>query len=248
MTRFSRQAALIDADHQAALRHSTVAVAGLGVGAAVVQQLVLLGVGGLRICDGDTLAVHNLNRHPLGGLAAVGSAKTGIAAGYCVDLDPDVRLEVVAPLDAARGCGDFVRGASVVVDEVDDIAAKWALRSAASWHAVPLLMATDLGDAVLLDVERHDLDQATEPFHGLASSDMTAGQQLSQLFRPYCDDRFWSAVVSRGPADSFPQLGSTVALAGAVAAVAIREIIGGYPFPTGRYVYRLGVFGAEVVE
>ncbi|MFF0706581.1 ThiF family adenylyltransferase [Gordonia sputi] len=246
--RFSRQTSLIDADHQVALRGATVAVAGLGVGAAVVQQAALLGVGGLRFCDGDALAVHNLNRHPLGTGSSIGCAKTEVVARYCLDLDPELRLEVVGPLDAARGCGDFVRGASVVVDEVDDVDAKWALRSAAEWHGVPLLMATDLGDGVLLDCERYDLDVDTLPFHGLTAPTLPVPEQLSRLFGAYCGERFWAAVSKRGPHDPFPQLGATVALAGAVTAVAVREIVGGHGFPTGRYLYRLGVAGAEVVE
>lgn len=246
-TRFSRQGALIDAEHQRALHDATVAVAGLGVGAAVVAQCAQLGIGGFRLCDGDTVELHNLNRHPIATLDAVGALKTEVVARYCLGLDPGVRLEIGAPIDARGGAHNFVLGASVVVDEVDEIAAKWALRAAAAWHGVPLLMATDLGDTVVLDVERYDLDPEMAPFQGVVTPEMPVAQQLTTLFRSHCAAEFWSAVVSRTPHESFPQLGSAVALAGAVTAVAIREIVAGQPFPTGRYVYGLGLRGAGVI-
>src|ERR1044072_2938935 len=54
-----------------------------------------------------------------------------------------------------------------VVDEIDDLKTKILLRIEAKKRELPVIMATDLGDDVMLDVERFDLDPNLPLFHGL---------------------------------------------------------------------------------
>src|SRR5258708_36288746 len=71
-----------------------------------------------------------------------------------------------------HGLGDdsvdaFVAASDIVFDEVDDFRIKVKLRLAARADGKPLLMATNLGDSVLIDVERWDRDRdGLEPLNG----------------------------------------------------------------------------------
>lgn len=235
-SRYDRQRALITPAEQQRLAGAVVALAGMGVGASIAQQLALVGVGTLRISDGDDIALTNLNRHPIAVNSDVGQPKTTVMAQYLGALNPEVTVDV---RDATDGLNveSFCK-ADVVVDEVDCIATKWMLRWTARRLGVPVVMATDLGDErVLLDVERFD-QEARFPFHGLVDDAQTEGEVLTKLFRRHCSKDLWAALRIGA---SFPQLGSTMAVASGVTARAVRDIIIGRDVPSGRFVYDLGL-------
>lgn len=235
--RFERQSQIIDSAAQQKLSSSTVAVAGMGVGASVALQLGLMGVGGLRISDSDTVSVSNLNRHPLATLADVGRPKTSVVADHLRALDPAMVVDV---------CGgvlryvwhEFVGGVDVIVDEIDSIVGKFALRRAARDAGVPVVSGTDLGDSgVLLSVERYDLDRTLEPFGGRVRESDPPAVILETLYRGYCTQRFWRMV--EGQSSGFQQVGTTMAVGGALTARLVRDLLLGHSFASGDYFFSL---------
>ena len=113
-------------------------------------------------------------------------------------------------------------------------------------------MATELGDTIMLDVERFDLEPERELFHGLVPG-------IEELLSGKLDNyREWTkkAVAIIGPHNmplrmqksllkigstivTHPQLGSTVMMTGGVLAFAAKNIAIGNELESGRYVISL---------
>jgi len=81
--------------YQEQLKKSTVLVLGVGGwGTWVALQLALLGVGTIRLVDGDEVDLSNLNRQVLYTLDAIGKSKVLAAREKIRDLNPHVNCEV----------------------------------------------------------------------------------------------------------------------------------------------------------
>lgn len=247
--RLDRNRYKITGEEQALLLRSTIAVAGLSVGRAVVSTLAREGVGGtIRLADFDELAVSNLNR-VLGGIGDVGVAKVILAAREIAEVDPWIDVQIFprgveeATLDA------FVVGADVVVDECDDLAMKIRLRERARAARIPVVMATS--DRGMLDVERFDRDPSRRLFHGLigdvdsaALGGLTAKQKVPFVLRVLeasaLGERMAASLVEvKETLATWPQLASAVALGGAMVATAVRRIILGELTASGRFLVDL---------
>lgn len=139
-----------------------------------------------------------------------------------------------------------------VVDEIDDIEMKVRLRVEARQRRIPVLMATEIGDTIILDVERYDLEPTRALFHGIVPNiDKLIEEELE-------NHREWMkhAVNIIGPKNmhikmqesllkigttivTHPQLGSTVMMTGGVLAFAVKSLALGSPLKSGRYVISL---------
>src|SRR5215472_2421922 len=165
--RTNRNRNLVTTAEQAALRQARVAIAGLSVGGNIASALVHHGIGQMFcLADRDDLATSNLNRTQ-GRLLDVGLPKCQLAARAVLELDPFATC-VLFPQGLDDDTVDaFVAEGDIVFDEVDDFRIKVMLRLAARARRKPLLMATNLGDSVLIDVERWDRpDHSLQPFNG----------------------------------------------------------------------------------
>ena len=165
--RTNRNRNLVTRAEQAVLGGTHVAIAGLSVGSNIVRALVHHGIGGtFSLADHDELATSNLNRTP-GSLLDVGLPKGQLAARAVWEVDPFATCVLYPDGLSDETVSSFVAGSDVVIDELDDFRMKVQLRRAARSHGKPLLMATSLGDTVLIDVERWDGPHAgLEPFNG----------------------------------------------------------------------------------
>ena len=143
------------------------AIAGLSVGGNIVSTLVRHGIGStFSLADHDELATSNLNRTH-GRLLDVGTPKCQLAARAVWELDPFATCILYPDGLDDDTVDSFVASSDVVVDELDDFRVKAQLRLMARLHGKPLLMATSLGDTVLIDVERWDSpDDGLVPFNG----------------------------------------------------------------------------------
>ncbi len=242
---------LFTPEEQRELLLARIAVIGMSVGSAVGEQLVTGGVGSdMLYADRDTLSVPNLNRIR-SGMPAVGTTKVDIAARKTSELDPYVRqthLRDGLTRDSLAQLEAF--NPDVVFDEVDDLGAKVVLRRFAAEHRVPLIMATDVGEKSMIDVERYDTQPDTKAFLGRISSadaDKLADDQLSaeekkRLMVKIIGIRNASARLLGSLVEidktlgGFPQLGSTAAMGGALAELTAKEIILGRGPKSGRSV------------
>jgi hypothetical protein len=248
--RTNRNRNLVTRSEQAALQRAQVAIAGLSVGSNVLSALVRHGIGStFSLADHDVLATSNLNRMH-GSLPDVGIPKCQLAARAVWELDPFAACVLYQQGLDDETVSSFVAASDVVFDEVDDFRVKVQLRLAAQRHGKPLLMVTNLGDTVLIDVERWDSPHDDlEPFNGRLD-----GVSLADLMRtglsPEDTSRFAAQVigVDNVPLRALeslplinrelagrPQVASTASMAAGAAAMAARSVLLGAPLHSGRY-------------
>jgi hypothetical protein len=248
--RTSRNRDLITKDEQRTLYNSTLAVFGLSVGSKVVESLVESGIGGkIVIGDPDSIDPSNLNRLR-GGLPSVGRKKVDHAAIQISELDPYIE-QIHFKDGVTRQNLQILEaiGPDIVFDEVDDLSMKATLRKFGEKTHTPIVMATDLGDRSLIDVERYDQEQP-KLFNGrlkplevdLLSNGAMSAEESRKLTAKivgmrHVTTRMIESVMQIGETlPGMPQLGTTAAIGGAHAAIVAREIILGRQMSSGRYV------------
>lgn len=125
---------------QQRLRAATVLIVGAGgVGGPAALYLAAAGVGTLRLIDGDTVALSNLQRQILFDTTDLGRPKVEVAADRLKALNPHVQIEALAqPLTTANAAA-VIAGADVVVDGTDDFAVRHAVNAACVDAGVPLV-------------------------------------------------------------------------------------------------------------
>jgi molybdopterin/thiamine biosynthesis adenylyltransferase len=133
---------LIDWFDQELVKSLNVLVVGAGaVGNEVIKNLVLLGVGAIRVVDFDRIEIHNLTRSVLFTEGDVGRNKAEAAAEAAQRLDPSCRVEAIV--------GDFwnrisfgqLQEASVVFCCVDNFDARFRINRLCSLLGVDLINA-----------------------------------------------------------------------------------------------------------
>ena len=140
--RYARQLVLreVGGPGQQRLKAARVLVVGAGgLGAPAALYLAAAGVGRLRIVDPDGVALSNLQRQVLYGVADVGAPKVERAAARLAELNPHTVVEpVAAAFDGATGA-ELVAGCDLVLDGVDDFASRFVVNAAAVSAGVPLV-------------------------------------------------------------------------------------------------------------
>lgn len=248
LLRTTRNRFLITDAEQGRWSSATIAVAGLSVGGSVLHTCALTGGRRFRIADPDVLGLSNLNRLA-GSVCDLGVAKTLIAQRRLLELDPYTEIDVLAEGFDGAVADRFLGGPrppAVVFEEMDDLRRKVELRIAARRAGLPVVMITDNGDDVIVDVERYDLDSEYPLFHGRAGDVVEADP--AALDDPANRIAIAGAIVGDGVTErmtmslaevgrsipSWPQLGSAATLAGAVGAAVGRRIVLGDDVPSGR--------------
>ncbi|OPX16639.1 ThiF family adenylyltransferase [Gordonia sp. i37] len=237
---------------------AVIAVAGLSVGSSALTAAALTGARRFRIADSDELAPTNLNRI-VGSVTDLGVSKVELARRRILEGDPYTQVTTFPDgyrpdlAEAFLGSAAFAGSteelpASVIIEEIDDVAMKIDMRRRARAAGVPVLSATDMGEDVVLDVERYDLDPDYPIFHGrgegFSAGDAADPAQRLQMALAIVGDEVtprmaFSASQLGRSVTSWPQLGSTAAMAGALVATAARNIVCGRPVRSGRY--RFGI-------
>ena len=145
---FLRTQMLLGGDAMDALRHSHVAVFGLGgVGSYAVEALVRSGVGELTLIDDDTVSPTNLNRQLEALHSTVGQNKTDALAARSRDINPDVRLHLIcARYDAAHREDFFTARYDYILDAIDTVSSKLDLIQTAQARGIPILSAMGTGN------------------------------------------------------------------------------------------------------
>ena len=138
--RYGRNIGTLGIDGQLALRRATAVVVGCGgLGGWLAEGLCRLGIGRLRLIDGDVFQGSNLNRqlgcteHTLGHPKASALAEHLRGVNGAVDIEP---LDMHLTETNARHLLD---GASVVLDALDSIYARIVLQRAARHCSLPLI-------------------------------------------------------------------------------------------------------------
>lgn len=242
---------MITADEQRELLDKHLVVTGLSVGSSVAEQIAYGGIGGqYTYADFDDLSLANTNRIKAP-MSQVGMKKLVIMGQKISELDPYIQQ---THLEQGITVKSFEQLATskpdLIFDEVDDMAAKALLRRFAAEHKIPLVMATDVGNTTVVDVERHDLGEV-EPFnHRLSRKQVDAmlSGELSESERTKiitklaglsnASMRLIESTMDQS-LGGIPQLGTTASAGGVLAALTAKEILLGGDVPSGRHVLNL---------
>jgi len=138
--RYQRNQQTISTKQQLRLFQSNVAIIGCGgLGGHVLEILVRLGVGTLKVVDLDVFEEHNLNRQILCTFSNLGLPKVDAAAVRGGQINPAVRiLPVQKELDRSNG-RDILQGMDVVVDGLDNIPSRRVLLDLCQELSLPLV-------------------------------------------------------------------------------------------------------------
>ncbi|MEK7630947.1 MAG: ThiF family adenylyltransferase [Patescibacteria group bacterium] len=248
--RTARNKNLINRDEQEKYYNSTIGLAGLSVGNSVVLATVLQGGGRhWKIADHDTLELSNTNRIRTG-IDGLSVKKTTVTARQMYEINPYLEIEIFDGL-TPENIDQFFGGLSVVVDEIDNLAIKYLIRERARKNKIAVVMAADNGDNGVVDIERYDLDQNTQFFHGRmgdVSYEMLAGldkfgigKMITKHVGPEnVTERMQNSLLEMGKTVvSWPQLGGAALLNGSAVAYAIRKILNNQPLENNRAIVSL---------
>lgn len=249
--RTNRNKNLIKPEEQKMLADSVIGVAGMSVGAGIAIGAVYSGISNrIKIADYDLVDTSNLNRLRES-LLTVGSPKVSLAAQHIYEINPFAEVEVFSDGINEQNINHFLDDPklSVVVDEIDDFKMKVRLRIEARKSKVPLIMFTSLGDNILVDVERYDIEESLPIFHDLlqgVSEEILQSPTLSQadikrysvqlVGQEYIPTRALQSVAEMGKTlVGRPQLYGTIAADGGLATFVIRKLILEGSPNSGRY-------------
>jgi len=240
---------MITDEEQASLLLATPLIAGMSVGSNVVEQLVYSGIGGSYIlADFDTLSMSNLNRiHS--GMYEVGDSKIDIVAKKISELDPYLNQVHMREGITRDSLDALTEKPDIIFDEVDDFSAKALLREYAQKNGIPLLMATDVGETSIIDIERHDIENV-QSFNGRLNR-QTVDLMLSGEMTDEDKKKITTKLIGLGNASirllssvndkkvvGTPQLGTTASVGGGLAAIVTRDILLGADIRSGRKVLK----------
>lgn len=232
----------------------TILVLGLSVGSNAVDSLLMQGIGSKYVLvDMDNLAPSNLNRIRAS-YDQIGIHKVDIVAKKISELDPF--LEQVHYKNGINE--DNIEGIladhkpDIIIDEMDSLRMKILIRMHAQRLRIPLIMATDDGDDILLDIERYDLSADLPILHGILPQpiidDLLNDKQMDRreagaIIGKYFVGlenvplRMLESLSEIGKSlPSWPQLGGAAVLSGLYLAYATRKILLGQNINSGRFL------------
>jgi len=244
--RTARNQNIITKEEQKKLYNSTVSIAGLSVGSHGALTLSMMGMAkNMRIADPDTISATNLNRIRYD-YTLLGRSKAEVAAEYIYQMNPYANLEVYDKGVNEENFDAFLDGSDILVEEMDNLFMKIRIREVAKEKKMPVVMATDNANNVILDVERYDLDPDLVIFNGVAGNlTVHEFQEMKPEDMPrlatkiagvnLIEPRMANSLLEVGKTlYSWPQAGDAATLSGVVLANAIKRIILGEPLIAGK--------------
>jgi len=138
--RYLRNHDAISESEQAILATKRVLVVGCGgLGGMVIECLARIGVGHLRVVDGDVFEESNLNRQLLSSTMNLGRPKVLAAQQRIMAVNPLVEVDAVQADLAAENAMELLAGCDVAVDCLDNIPARLVLQQAAKVAGVTVV-------------------------------------------------------------------------------------------------------------
>ena len=122
------------------LRQKKILVVGCGgLGGHVIDQLSRIGVGALRVVDGDVFEETNLNRQLLSEVPLLGTAKAEAAAERVRRVNPEIMVEAVEEFLTEENAAVLLEDCDAVVDALDNISSRKTLAAACAKAGIPYI-------------------------------------------------------------------------------------------------------------
>lgn len=247
--RTNRNRNLITAVEQKKLYESCIGILGLSVGSGIAVGLAYQGLAGsFKLAEFDTLETTNLNR-VRASIFEVGLKKLDIATQQIHEIDPYAKIFSYPEGLTKQNLKDFVNKnpkPKIIFEIIDDFEMKILLRIEARKMGIPVIMMANLGDSILIDVERYDQDKSLPLFNGIIGnlpeeilknpSEDRNKYAISIVGRENIPQRALESVMEIGKTlVGRPQLSSTVTIGGGLASYLVRSIMLGRGLKSGRY-------------
>ncbi len=140
LDRYCQNQSAISAQDQAQLAAKRVLVVGCGgLGGYVLEFLGRLGVGQIRVVDGDLFEESNLNRQLLSSRMNLGRPKALAAQQRLQAINPLVQVEGLQVYLTEQNAPALLEGCHLVVDALDNIPDRLVLQEACAAAGIPLV-------------------------------------------------------------------------------------------------------------
>ena len=146
--KFDRTKRLLGEEAMMKLKHSHVAVFGIGgVGGHAAEAIIRSGVGEITIVDSDEVAESNINRQLIATTKTIGRKKVEAMKEHLLEINPEVNIHVFDCffLPETKALFDF-SSYDYVIDAVDTVTAKIALVEACREVNVPIVSSMGAGN------------------------------------------------------------------------------------------------------
>ena len=144
--RYARNIPALTEEECRTLQKKRVLVVGCGgLGGHIIDQLARIGVGFLRVVDGDVFEASNLNRQLLSETALLGASKAIAAADRIRRVNPSIQVETVAEFLGPENAAQIIAGCDVVLDGLDNVESRLILASACKDAGIPYIFGAIQG-------------------------------------------------------------------------------------------------------
>lgn len=138
--RYERNIPALSLEESTLLRTKTVAVIGCGgLGGYILEQLARLGIGTIRVVDGDVFEESNLNRQLLSDVTVLGASKAQTAKNRIAMVNPDVHVEAFALYLEESNAPDIIAGCDAVIGALDNIYTRRILEQTCETLGIPYI-------------------------------------------------------------------------------------------------------------
>lgn len=257
--RTARNKNLITKEEQKKYYNAKIGIAGMSIGSNILWPLLVSGGGKfLRIADPDTIELTNLNRlfYPI---SEIGENKALAASKKAYELNPFIKIDPWTNGVELNNIEKFISKSpklDILIDELDDLEIKIQLRIWARKYKVPVLMATNLGEKIIIDIERFDIEPKREIFHGLLGKfNIEEFKNLAphspkwiEATRKILNKELFSEDIMASLKEvgktlaGVPQLGITSSVSSSVTALVVAKITSGKKIKSGRYIIDLNIW------
>jgi molybdopterin/thiamine biosynthesis adenylyltransferase len=142
LIRYNRQLKIPEfgEESQKKLKESHIVIVGMGgLGCASGIYLTAAGVGKITIIDFDVVELSNLNRQVLYGEEEIGEKKVFAAQRKLSKLNPQAEIIPVFATVKENNISQFMKGAQVVLDGLDNFSTRLIVNSACVRHKIPFI-------------------------------------------------------------------------------------------------------------
>ena len=136
--RYARNIPALTPEECGILRSKRVLVVGCGgLGGHIIDQLCRIGIGFLRVVDGDVFEETNLNRQLLSEVPLLGISKATAAAEHIRRVNPEIDPEAVDAFMTEENVRELIFGCDIVIDALDNIPGRRILSAACEMAGIP---------------------------------------------------------------------------------------------------------------